>query len=178
MERNRVPLSSTHQFYTKGPLFFSPQNLSVPHQKPQFHTKNPQFWTDSSTHRQKLCWTEGFLVWNWGECETEGFFVWNWGLLLLNWGILVLNWGVFGVELRDFWCWKGVVLVWNRCVELRGSRWNWGVLNESGKYYCNDTVFQSLYFSKIVSVAVIRKSFFQVFLPSFYYESVGEIKKY
>ena len=44
-----------------------------------------------------------------------------------SWG--VLNWGVFGDELRDFWCWKGVVLVWNRCVELRGSVWNWGVNN-------------------------------------------------
>ena len=29
------------------------------------------------------------------------------------------NGGVFGVELRDFGCLKGVVLVWNRCVELR-----------------------------------------------------------
>ena len=46
-------------------------------------------------------------------CGTEGF---------------VLNWGVFGVELRDFWGWKGVVQKWNWCVELRGSVWNWGVL--------------------------------------------------
>ena len=38
------------------------------------------------------------------------------------------EWRFFCVELRDFGCWKGVVLVWNRCVELRGSVWNWGVL--------------------------------------------------
>ena len=41
---------------------------------------------------------------------------------------VVLNWGVFDVELRVFWGWKGVVQKWNRCVELRGSVWNWGVL--------------------------------------------------
>ena len=40
----------------------------------------------------------------------------------------VLNWGVFGVELRDFWGWKGVVHKSNWWVELRGSVWNWGVL--------------------------------------------------
>ena len=46
--RKRVPLSSTHQFHTEGPLLFSPKNPSVSHQKPlsstrpaQFHTKNP-----------------------------------------------------------------------------------------------------------------------------------------
>ena len=45
------------------------------------------------------------------------------------------NWGIFGVEMRGFWCgteglwdWKGVVLVWNWCFELRGSVLNWGVL--------------------------------------------------
>ena len=48
LTREGVPLSSTHQFHTKGPLLFSPKNPSVPHQKPlsstqpsQFHTKNP-----------------------------------------------------------------------------------------------------------------------------------------
>ena len=35
----------------------------------------------------------------------------------------VLNRGVFGVEVRDFGCCNGVVLVWNRCVELRGTPW-------------------------------------------------------
>ena len=49
---NAGPLSSTQQFHTRGPLFFSPQNPSVLHQKPlsstppsvppyQFHTENP-----------------------------------------------------------------------------------------------------------------------------------------
>ena len=96
MERKRVPLSSTHQFHTKVPLLFSPPNPSVPHQKHLSSTlKNPQFNTPL---RQKLCWTKGFLVWNWGGCETVGFFVWNWGRLFLNWGILMLNWGVFSVE--------------------------------------------------------------------------------
>ena len=61
-------------------------------------------------------------MWNWGGGGgTEGFLVWNYG-------ILVVNWEFFGVELKNFGCWKGVVLVWNRCVELRGSVWTWGVL--------------------------------------------------
>ena len=39
-----TPLSSTHQVHTKWPLLFSPQNSSVPHQKPLSSTLNiPQF---------------------------------------------------------------------------------------------------------------------------------------
>ena len=34
-------LSLTHQFNKKGPLLFSPQNASVPHQNtPHFNTEN------------------------------------------------------------------------------------------------------------------------------------------
>ena len=65
-----LPLSSTHQFHTKRALFFSPQNPSVPHEKPhssthpsvphekppsstsetpQFNTKTPQFQTPLSS---------------------------------------------------------------------------------------------------------------------------------
>ena len=45
----------------------------------------------------------------------------------------VWNREVFGVELRDFGCWKGVVLVWNRFVELREFVWNLGVLYYFGQ---------------------------------------------
>ena len=123
------PLSSTHQFYTKGPLHFSPQNPSVTHQKPlssaqllvphqkplrstpktpQFHCPLPQFHTKKQPPlrktpplRQKLCWTEGFSV-----------ELWDLGVDLRG----------FGVEMRDFRYWKGVavlcgtdVLNWRGC---------------------------------------------------------------
>ena len=48
-----------------------------------------------------------------GMGGTEGFLVWKWV-------IMVLKWRVCDVELRNFECWKGVVLVLNRCVKLRG----------------------------------------------------------
>ena len=88
LSSTQKPLSSTPkttQFHTK--------DHSVPH-NPLFHTKNPSV---QHTLKQKVfvwnwgvlgfrCWTEGFLVWNWGVCWTEGFlglkwsgpFVWNW----------------------------------------------------------------------------------------------------
>ena len=57
---------------------------------------------------------------------------WKSSLLVASSYLLVFwrffDWRFFGFELRDFGCWKGVVLVWNRCVELRGSMWKWGVL--------------------------------------------------
>ena len=114
------------QFHTKNP--------SVQHQNPLSSTpKTPQFKTPpsvphlkplSSTHpsgkievelRGFWCGTEECVELRGFKCGTEG---------------VVLNWGVFGVELRDFWGWKGVVQKWNWCVELRGSVWNWGVLCE------------------------------------------------
>ena len=138
----------TPQFYTKDPSVLHQKALSstpsVQHQKAlsstplSFTQETPQFNTPL---RRKLCWNEGFLVRNWGMCGTEGVSVLNWGVFgvelrsVLNWGVIgvelrvqVFNWRVFGVELGEFVCWKGVVLVWNRCVELRGSMWNWGVL--------------------------------------------------
>ena len=117
------PLSSTHQFHIKGALLFSPKNHSVPHYNPlgstpQFHTllsptpKTPQFHTLLSStpkisHFNTLLSSTPKGVWNWGAFRVE----------LRD----------FGYELRGFWCWKGVFLVRNRCVELRGSVWNWGV---------------------------------------------------
>ena len=126
------PLSSTPpKFNTKGPLLFSPQNLSVPHQKPlsstqppQFHTRNPsvqhtpsvphqkpfsstpkppQFHTKNPSvpHQKRVTVKLAYLELFW--CGTEGFFVLNWGG--------VLNWGVFGVELRDFGGGKGMALL-------------------------------------------------------------------
>ena len=77
--RLRVPLSSTHQFHTKGPLLFSPQNSSVPHKNstsfqppkslsstpktPRFNTPPPQFNTPLSSipKTEKFwCGTKGF----------------------------------------------------------------------------------------------------------------------
>ena len=140
-------LSVQHVGSTQGPHLFSTQNLSVEHQKllsstPKSlsSTPKPLSSTPKTPHFNTVfvwgvCWTEGVSVLIWVVfgvdlrrfwCETEGcwterFFVWNWGTL-------VPNWGVFGGELTDFGCWKGVVLVWNRCIELRRSVWNWGVL--------------------------------------------------
>ena len=49
----RHPLRSTHLFYTKGPLLFSPPNPSVPHQKPLSSTpKTPRFNTKSPSVQQ------------------------------------------------------------------------------------------------------------------------------
>ena len=74
------------------------------------------------------CWTEEFLLWNWGVCGTELLSVWNWGVCGTE-GFLVLNRGVFGVELRGFWCWTEEFLVWKWGVfgvEQRGVL-KWGV---------------------------------------------------
>ena len=92
------------QFNTEGPLLFSPQNPSVPHQKPLSSTHSPQFHTKKALYKQALQWLfygvelRGFWCWS------EGFLVWNWG----GW-----NWGIFAVELRGFWCWTERFLVWN-----------------------------------------------------------------
>ena len=54
-----APLSSTHQFNTKGPLLFNPQNPSVQHQKPLTSTHlsfqhTPQFNTSLSTTKKLI----------------------------------------------------------------------------------------------------------------------------
>ena len=138
-----APLSSTHQFHTKGPLLSSPQNPSILHQKllsstpkapgfntenpsvqhiPQFNTKNPSVphrkplsSTHPSVQHQKVSGTEGFSVCNWGGfgVELRGFWCGTEGLWCWTEGFLVWNWGVFGVELRDFW----VIKRWGSCVE-------------------------------------------------------------
>ena len=76
------PLSSTHRFHTMSTPFQHPKSLSSTPKTAQFHIKNPsvqhrnplcstpkppkfrlpQFHTKHSL----VCWTEGFLVWNWG----------------------------------------------------------------------------------------------------------------
>ena len=55
-----TPLSSTHQLHIEGPLHFSPQNPSVPHQNPSVQhnpvsstPKTPQFNTPPSVLHQK-----------------------------------------------------------------------------------------------------------------------------
>ena len=116
-KRSREILRSFRSEYPSVP-HRPPQFItSVPHKDhtssapkiPQFNTKNPsvppppQFHikNPSVQHTPQLCFC---LRSFW--CGTEG-----------------------KVELRDFGCWRGVVLVWNRCVEVRGSVWNWGVLS-------------------------------------------------
>ena len=86
-------------------------HTSVQHQKPLTSTRKPpqfntpQFNTVFFLVNLGVCWTDGFLVWNWEVCLTEE------GVEIkayLCWSerFLVLNWRVFGVELRD-WGWKG-----------------------------------------------------------------------
>ena len=55
-----LPLSSTHQFHTKRALFFSPQNPSVPHEKPHSsthpsvpHEKNPSSTSETPQFNTK-----------------------------------------------------------------------------------------------------------------------------
>ena len=107
------PLSSANQFHTR----------TRPYQLPKPLCSTPK--SLSST----LIWcgtqgggTEGFLMWNWRVFDVELRDVWKLGVF----GVELRD---FGVELRDYGCWKGMVHVWNRCVELRGSVWNWGVLD-------------------------------------------------
>ena len=155
-----TPLSSTsknRQFNTKNLQFNTPLT-STPKNR-QFNTKNPaiqhtpHFTTPFSSthpsvqHQKSVCWIEGCLVLNWSFCSwTEGCVelkgvvnsevCWIEAFLVLNWRFFgvelrsVLNWRVFGVELTDFGGWKGVILVLNWYVELRGSMWNWGVTNK------------------------------------------------
>ena len=112
----------------KGPLLFSPKNPSVPHQKLLSSTQ------PSISHQRGLgVELRGF----WFGTERE----WNRGVFCVeprgrwNWGVFCVELRDFGVELRGFWCRTEGFLVlkrcgplWNRCVELRGSVWNWGVL--------------------------------------------------
>ena len=96
-----TPLSSTHQFVTKGQLLFSPQNSSVSH---QFNTKNPSVQQNSQTK----------IVLNWGVfgvelrdfgVELRSFRCWSEGLWVLE---------SCGPCVEPM-CWTEV------CVELRGT---------------------------------------------------------
>ena len=123
----RVPISSTqtpsvqHISSTQWLRLFSIHDPSVQHQKPLSWTRpsvqhplgsthpsvpHPPRSTHKNRHYVELnglrCWTEGFLVFNWGVRWTEGF--------------LVLYWGIFGPE-RE----------WPFCVELLS--WTEGVWN-------------------------------------------------
>ena len=72
------PLSSTHQFHTKGLILFRLPNSSVTHQKLSVELRG--FW----------CWTGGLLrlkrrgplAWNW--CVELRGSVWNCDLIILN----------------------------------------------------------------------------------------------
>ena len=100
------------QSSTQGPHLFSTQNPSVQHTL-QFHTKNfsvqhqkPFSSTHSLVPHRKLISSNPFsstpktpqlhTVFVWGVCWSEGFLVWNWrvfGVELKG----VLNWVVFGM---------------------------------------------------------------------------------
>ena len=107
------PLSSRHQFHTKVPLLFSPQNPSVPHQKTLSCTPPVQHTPLNSLIKSLY---RAFLVLNWGG--------------VLNWGVLVWNWGILGAEKE-----------WPFCVEL--MYWTEGdSLAESGlSSACLSSVF-------------------------------------
>ena len=87
----------TPQFHTSLsstiPSVQHPKSLSLTPKTPQFHTL--------SARRGFRCWTEGFLV---------------------------LNWGIFAAEKEWPFCVKSMCWTEGVCVELRGSVWNWGVL--------------------------------------------------
>ena len=69
-------LSSTHRFHTRSTPFQHPKSLSSTPKTPQFHLllsstpKAPQFHTKNPSVQHSfclgVCWSEGFLVWNWG----------------------------------------------------------------------------------------------------------------
>ena len=68
-----TPLSSTHQFHSKGPLLFSPQNPSVPHQNSSIqHT--PQFYAETSSYQKPLGSTPKTPQFN---TENQNILVWN-----------------------------------------------------------------------------------------------------
>ena len=140
------PLSSTQQFDTTGPLFFSPENPSAQHKEslisthPSLQHQKPFSSTHPSVPHWGVCWTDWFLMLNWGMCWTEGVLNWEcvdlracWtdGFLVLNWGVCwtegVLNWRVFDVELTIFNIQLRDVLNWV-CVHLRVC-WTESVLN-------------------------------------------------
>ena len=104
--QHRKPLSSTQPSVPQQKPFSSTYP-SISHQKPlsSTHPSVPLQKPLSSTPKTEKfwCWSEGFLmlkfsVWNFFGVELRG----------------VLNWEVFDVELRNFGCWKGVVLVRKR----------------------------------------------------------------
>ena len=150
--------SVQHIGSTQGPHLFSTRNPSVPHQNPLSSTpKTPQnwrvCWTEECVELRAFC-VKLRGVWNWRVfgvelwnfwCWTERFLVWNWGRWI--WGVCgvdlraVWNWRVFGVEPRGFWCGSERFLVWNSgisgaekewlfCVEL--LRWTEGGLELRG----------------------------------------------
>ena len=130
-----VPLSSTppsvqHISSTqKGHFLLAPKSLSSTPKIPQFQTKKPL----SSTSKTPQFYTPlnftpktggGVFVYLFEvfDVELRGFRCGTEGVSVLNWGVFGVELSDFGVELRDFRCWRGVVLVWNRCVKLRGTR--------------------------------------------------------
>ena len=72
----RIPLSSTHKrdhcfSAPKIPQFNTP--LSSTPKTSQFNTPFSYFLSAIFCLFFWVCWTEGFLVWNWGMCRTERF---------------------------------------------------------------------------------------------------------
>ena len=59
------------------------------------------------------------------------------------------------MELRDFGCWKGVVFVWIRRVELRGSVWNWEVLDRNNNSYLKSKSWEDTSYVDFLKAAVL-----------------------
>ena len=123
------------QFNTKGPLPSAPKIRQFSTKKPQFNTsvsstpKNRQFITKTLSAQHTLQSTRRVLNWRFFCVELRG--VLNGGVCWIErcFGVRGgLNWRVFGFQLTNFGCWKGVVRVLNWCVELRVSVLNWGIL--------------------------------------------------
>ena len=92
------PPSFTHQFNTWTTSFQHPKSLSLTSKTPEFNTKNHS----ARFYRAIFC---HFFMLNWEVCWSEGFLVWNWGILgLKRSGPSVWNWCV---ELRGVWNWGG-----------------------------------------------------------------------
>ena len=86
-----TPVSSTHQYNTKGALLFRPKNSSVQHKKAS--VQHARLFNTLISSTQK----------NWQVCGTYVFCVERKGVL--NWRFFVLSWRILGTEKQWSLCW-------------------------------------------------------------------------
>ena len=102
-----------HTFSAPKISHSSIKNLSVHHQNPSVPHGKPLSSIHPLVGNWVVCWTEGFLAWNWEVCETEkcvelrGFRYGTEVFLVWIEGFLVWNWVIFEAEKE-----------WTFCVEL------------------------------------------------------------